>query len=208
MQAARAPYAVPYLVSTVTPSSRSSAVGSTPPAWTTTTSFSTHLGSALADEFDLLRGNALHLGLEADLDSAGGARLLEALPVGGLDPIEHLAPVGKHHGRSGLRAARERALDRAVSPAHDQNALAPILFRLDQPVDDLRHLLPRHVELARRSPPADRKKDVRRLERSLRRLDLKAAFDSSQSLHARIEIDLQARICRRRPAKSRATAPC
>src|SRR2546425_1578837 len=117
---------------------------------------------------------------------------LERRAVLFLHATERLAAVRQRDLRALLLGDRDGRLQRAVAAADDQHALALVLLRIDQAVDDLGALFARHIQFAGRSAPADRQQHDACLVRALLRLDRKAAFDLLDLLHSLPEADLKA----------------
>ncbi len=90
--------------------------------------------------------------------------LMRPLPEVGVEPLlverpaaaELGPPVGDRDVRVGLVGELDRRLERRVAAPHDQDPLARVLPRVDQPVGDLLELLARDAHRARRPAPPDR----------------------------------------------------
>src|SRR6266566_1709983 len=117
---------------------------------------------------------------------------LERRAVLFLDATERLATVRQRDLRALLFGDRDGRFQGAVAAANHQHALALILLRIDQTVYDFRGFLAGDVQLARRSPPADRQQHNAGRVRAPLRLDGESALDPLDLFHPLAEVDLQA----------------
>src|SRR6516162_8386429 len=138
----------------------------------------------------LLAVDLFDAGFEQHLQRAGVGRCLHPVAVAGLGAVERVTAIGEHHTAAARLGDRRRRLERAVATADDQYLLSRILLRVNQTIDDLGKLLARHVQLARRAAPPDRKQHAARAILRTRGLHHEAVALARDVLDALLVVDL------------------
>src|SRR5215472_12001958 len=149
---------------------------------------------AFLRELDIVRTDALDLGLKHDLEAAGLLGRVDLLAVLHLGAREALAAMRQRDGRSRLVRDGVGRLERAVAATDHEHMLPAVLLGIDQTIDDLAELLARHVELARRPAPADREQDRTGGIDGLAGRHLEIAANPLDALDVLAIIDLQLRL--------------
>src|SRR5215472_2944628 len=149
---------------------------------------------AFLRDLDIVRTDALDLGLQHDLEAPGLLGCVDLLPVLHLGARETLAAVRQGDGRSWLVRDGVGRLERAVAAADHEHMLPAVLLGIDQAVDDLVEVLARNVELARRSPPTDREQHRTGGIDGLAGFDFEVVADPRDGADVLAIVDLQWRL--------------